>query len=85
MEEIKLEIVEVKLDGKSGPQIFVKKSASRKKRILSFIPDESQLKSLLIIFEVNTPEGMKGKTFQIPKEFDQTNLAFEYIIKKGKL
>ena len=82
---IKLKICSVDLSCPPIIQIFVKKSGTHRRRIMSFNPNKLQLQALLTIFKVTTPEEMENKTFTVPKRFSQTNLAFKYLIQKGQL
>jgi hypothetical protein len=82
---IKLEICSVDLSYPSIVQIFVKKTKTHRRRIISFNPDKLQLKILMTIFGVKNPQKMEGKIFQIAEEFSQTDLAFEHLINQGHL
>ncbi|MCD4704904.1 hypothetical protein K8R66_02390 [bacterium] len=79
----KLQICVVEMSCKSKIQIFVKEAGSHRKRIMSFNPNTLQLKILMTIFEIQSPQEMEGKIFQIPEEFSQTDLAFKYLMEKN--
>ena len=56
----------------------------RRRRILSFSPDDSLLKEILSFFGVDNAYKLIGKIFEIPEKNSATNLAFEYLYTNSK-
>ncbi len=81
----KLEICKVKTDLKTEViEIFIKEVGRYKRRILSFNPNQKQLQILLQKFAIKQIKHLEGKIFEVPEKFNQTNLAFKYLIGEFK-